>query len=114
MNKRFVINKLLLGGFIALLSSGVLADSAKGQEYYLEYLKPLFGYNGQDFAAQHLKVEWKRYFKKDAKKFIKMYTKKHPEASEFLQSEKFLEIAPDLKDFAMKYAADSGELAACD
>jgi hypothetical protein len=114
MKRGSFIKQLILGSTIALLSTGVLADAAKGQEYYLEYLKPLFGYNGQDFAGQHLKVEWKRYFKKDAKKFIKTYTKKHPEASEFLQSDKFLAIAPDLKDFAIKYAADSGELAACD
>ena len=108
------MKKVLIGLISALISFGTLADPAKGQEFYLEYLRPIFGYNGQDFAQQHLKVEWKRYFKKDAKKFIKTYSKKHPEATEFLNSEKFQEIAPDVKDFAMKYAADSGELAACD
>lgn len=108
------MKKLLLGLMITLFSFGSFADVSKGQEYYLEYLKPMFGYNGQDFASQHLKVEWKRYFKKDAKKFIKKYSKKHPESADFLNSDKFQEIAPDLKDFAMKYAADSGELAACD
>lgn len=98
---------------ISMISCFSYADVSKGQELYLEYLRPVFGYNGQDFASQNLKVEWKRYFKKDAKKFIKKYSKKHPEATEFLNSEKFQEIAPDIKDFAMKYAADSGELAAC-
>jgi len=108
------MKKLLLTLLISLVSFGAFADASKGQEYYLEYLRPLFGYNGQEFAAQHLKVEWKRYFKKDGKKFIKKFAKKHPESAEFLNSEKFQEIAPDIKDFAMKYAADSGELAACD
>ncbi|PML32178.1 hypothetical protein BCT78_16070 [Vibrio breoganii] len=108
------MKKLILGLMIGLLSCGVQADAAKGQEAYLEYLRPLFGYNGQDFASQHLKVEWKRYFKKDAARFIKKYSSKHSEASEFLNSAKFQEIAPDVADFAMKYAADSGELAACD
>jgi hypothetical protein len=107
------MKKIIVGLAISVMSFGVLADATKGQEYYLEYLRPHFGYNGQDFAQQHLKVEWKRYFKKDAKRFIKTYTKKHPEAAEFLASEKFQEIAPDIGDFAMKYAADSGELAAC-
>lgn len=109
MTKKTVV----CGMILALFSGGAVADAVKGQEYYLEYLRPLFGYNGQDFAGQHLKVEWKRYFKKDAKRFIKTYSKKHPEATEFLKSEKFQEIAPDIGDFAMKYAADSGELAAC-
>ncbi|MDG3088311.1 hypothetical protein P7F88_20450 [Vibrio hannami] len=108
------MRKLILGLMVALFSLGAQADASKGQEYYLEYLKPMFGYNGQEFAAQHLKVEWKRYFKKDAKRFIKKFSKKHPESAEFLKSDKFQEIAPDIADFAMKYAADSGELAACD
>lgn len=108
------MRKIILTAILLLVSFGASADAMKGQEYYLEYLRPLFGYNGQEFASQHLKVEWKRYFKKDAKKFIKKYSKKHPDSADFLGSEKFQEIAPDIKDFAMKYAADSGELAACD
>ena len=108
-----MMKQIFLGLMIALFSFGALADVAKGQEYYLEYLRPHFGYNGQEFAAQHLKVEWKRYFKKDAAKFIKKYSKKHSDAAEFLASEKFQEIAPHIRDFAMKYAADSGELASC-
>ncbi|WED20675.1 hypothetical protein L3Q72_08435 [Vibrio sp. JC009] len=108
------MKKLVIGMAVAAMSFGVMADAQKGQEAYLEHLRPLFGYNGQEFAAQHLKVEWKRYFKKDAKRFIKKFSKKHPESAEFLKSDKFQEIAPDIADFAMKYAADSGELAACD
>jgi hypothetical protein len=96
------------------MSFSVMADPDKGQQAYLEHLKPLFGYNGQEFASQHLKVEWKRYFKKDASRFIKMYSKKHPESAEYLASEEFQQVAVDIRDFAMKYAADSGELAACD
>lgn len=107
------MKKVVLGLMVAMMSFGVFADAAKGQQYYLKYLRPHFGYNGQDFAAQHLKVEWKRYFKKDAKKFIKTYSKKHPEAAEFLASEDFQKIAPHVADFAIKYAADSGELPSC-
>ncbi|MDB1123678.1 hypothetical protein [Vibrio algarum] len=107
------MKKIILGLLAAMMSFGACADAAEGQEYYLEYLRPYFGYNGQDFAEQHLKVEWKRYFKKDAKRFIKTYSKKHPESAEFLASEDFQKIAPHIADFAIKYAADSGELAAC-
>ncbi|MGF1733429.1 hypothetical protein [Photobacterium kasasachensis] len=107
------MKKYVLGLMFALASFGVSADAAKGQEYYLEYLRPYFEYNGQEFAEQHLKVEWKRYFKKDGARFIKKYSKKHPNAAEFLASDKFQEIAPHIKDFAVKYAADSGELPSC-
>jgi hypothetical protein len=94
-------------------SANATADADRGQTYYLKFLRPYFEYNGQVFAQQHLKIEWKRYFKKDAEKFIAKYSKKHPSASEFLHSEKFQKIAPHIKDFATRYAADSGELPSC-
>lgn len=101
--------------FVSLmLSSSVFADSDRGQTYYLKFLRPYFEYNGQVFAQQHLKIEWKRYFKKDAERFITKYSKKHPDAEQFLKSDKFQKIAPHIKDFATKYAADSGELPNCD
>jgi hypothetical protein len=107
MKKLFI---LILG---LSMSAGVFADAAKGQKYYLKYLRPHFDYNGEVFAQQHLKIEWNRYFKNDAEKFIKKYSKKHPEAAEFLASDNFQKIAPHVKDFATKYAADSGELPSC-
>lgn len=110
------MKKLLLTSLTALallLSGNSWADAAKGQTYYLKYLKPYFNMKGDEFAQQHLKVEWKSYFKKDGKKFIKKYSQKYPEATEFLQSEEFKKIVPHLKDFTIKYAADSGELPDC-
>ncbi len=106
--------KKIVIAFIALtLSFGVMADAAKGQKYYLKYLRPHFGYNGQKFAEQYLKVEWKRMFKDDAKRFIKVYSKKFPKSAEFLQSNDFKKIAPHIRDFAVKFAADSGALPSC-
>lgn len=102
-----------LGVLMIMPAMPAMADAVKGQKYYLKYLRPYFEYNGQDFSTQHIKAEWKSYFKKDAKKFIKKFSKKHPNAKEFLMSEKFQKIAPDVKDFAIKYAADSGELPSC-
>jgi len=107
------MKKLILMAVGVLLTFNVFADAAKGQKYYLKYLRPHFEINGQEFASQHLKVEWKRLFKKDAKRFIKKYSKKYPESVEFLNGDVFQKIAPDVKDFAVKYAADSGELASC-
>ena len=113
LEEEHTMKKLLVGLVVALLSFSSFADADKGQTYYLKYLKPLFGNNGTEFAQQHLKVEWKSYFKKDAKKFIKIYSEKYPQAAEFLNSETFLKIAPHIEDFAVKYAADSGELPNC-
>lgn len=107
------MKKLIMVTLGLILTFNVFADAAKGQKYYLKYLRPHFVINGQEFASQHLKVEWTRLFKNDSKRFIKEYTKKFPESAEFLNSETFQKIAPDLQDFAVKYAADSGELATC-
>lgn len=108
------MKKLFAAVMLLALSFNIMADVEKGQKYYLKYLRPYFEYNGQKFAEQYLKKEWERMFKKDAKKFIKKFSKKHPNAAEYLKSEEFQKIAPHIKDFAMKYAADSGELPSCD
>jgi len=107
------MKKIMLMIVALMLSSNAFADADKGQKYYLKYLRPYFEINGQDFANKHLKIEWKQLFKKDAKKFIKKYSKKYPSSKEYLASEQFQKIAPHIKDFATKYAADSGEIASC-
>ncbi len=107
------MKKLILGLLIAGVTFSAAADPVKGQKYYLKYMRPLFNYNGQVFAQQHLQLEWQLYFNNDAKKFIEEFSKKHPESEKFLTSKKFQKIAPHLKDFAVKYAADSGELPNC-
>lgn len=107
------MKKLLTLTLGLILAFNVFADATKGQKYYLKYLRPHFEINGQEFASQHLKVEWKRLFKNDSNRFIKEYTKKYPHSAEFLNSKTFQKIAPDVQDFVTKYAADSGELATC-
>ncbi len=98
-----------------MFGANSFADAEKGQEYYLEYLRPIFGdMKGDVFTQKYLTVEWKRMFKKDGARFIKTYTEEFPQAKEFLQSDKFQEIMPDISDFAIKYAADSGEAPTCE
>lgn len=107
------MKKLILGVLIAGVSLSATADPMKGQKYYLKYLRPLFNYNGQVFAQQHLQLEWEAYFAQGSKNFIEEFSKKHPESADFLAGKKFKKIAPHIKDFAIKYAADSGELPNC-
>lgn len=98
-----------------IFGANSFADAEKGQEYYLEHLRPLFNdMKGDVFTQKYLQVEWKRMFRKDGARFIETYSEEFPEAKEFLQSEKFQEIMPDLSDFAIKYAADSGEVPTCE
>ncbi len=106
-----VMSFLLVTSFVA---PNAHADAAKGKKYYKKYLKPLFGnLKGADFTTVRVKAEWKAYFRKGAKKFIKKYSKKYPKAKEFLTSDKFQKIAPHIKDFCIKYAADSGAVPSC-
>ncbi len=111
--RTYKMKKIILLILGIALTFNVFADVAKGQRYYLKYLRPYFQITGNKFAGQNLKIEWKQLFKKKAKKFIKKYSKKYPEASEFLHGDKFQKIAPDVGDFVKKYAADSGEIASC-
>lgn len=107
------MKNLILLAVTLMLTTSAMADPVKGQKYYLKYLRPLFNYNGQVFAEQQLQIDWESYFQEDGKKFIKEFSKKHPKAVEFLASKKFQKIVPHIEDFAVKYAADSGELPNC-
>ncbi|WNO10062.1 hypothetical protein [Teredinibacter sp. KSP-S5-2] len=107
------MKKLILLAVALMLSTSVMADPVKGQKYYLKYLRPYFVYNGQVFASQHIQTEWESYFKNGAEQFISEFSAKHPESADFLASEKFQKMAPHIGDFAIKYAADSGELPNC-
>ncbi len=107
--------KILMILAAAMFAIHSFADAGKGQEYYLEYLKPIFGdMKGEVFTQEYLQVEWKRMFRKEGSRFIEIYSERFPEAKDFLESEKFQEIMPDISDFAIKYAADSGELPTCE
>jgi hypothetical protein len=107
---------LLLTAFITLgfVASTASADAGKGQKLYLKKLKKHFGYNGVKFCAQHTQDEWEELFANDAAGFIKAYGDKHPSAQKFLNSDKFkTKLAPHIKDFAIEYASDSGNVPSC-
>lgn len=96
-----------------VLTSTAYADPATGQKYYLKFFKPKTGYNGTKFAAMHTQAEWKALFENDAAGFKKEFGEKHPELKEFLESETFKKIMNDIRDFAIEYAKDSGNVPSC-
>lgn len=106
---------LLLMAFLGLglVASTASADVAKGQKLYLKFLKDKFGYNGVKFCAMHSQGEWKDLFDNNAAGFIKEFGAKHPDAKTFLEGEAFQKYAPDIKDFAIEYANDSGNVPSC-
>ena len=89
-------------------------DVTKGKNLYIKHLKPLFDdAKGSDITTLYMKIEWKKMFKKDGKRFIKKFSKKYPKSATFLKSKEFTGMIPDLKAFMMKYAVDAGELPSC-
>jgi hypothetical protein len=109
-----VISFLVGVFFVAgLMSTNVFADSAKGQKYYLKYMKNDSGLNGAKFAALHTQAEWKVLFDGNAEKFIAEYSKKFPALEGFLKGDKFPKFMADIRDFCVEFASDSGNVPSC-
>jgi hypothetical protein len=98
---------------LGLMGTNALADAAKGQKYYLKYMKNDSGMNGAKFAAQHTQAEWKALFDGKAEKFIAEYAGKYPALDPFLKGDKFEKFMPDIKDFCIEFASDSGNVPSC-
>lgn len=111
--------KKILGMAFAILvmlgaiSTFAFADPAKGQRYYLKFMKETTGINGAEFSAEHTQAEWAELFDGEAVKFIEDYSKKYPNAADFLKGKKFKKVMPHIKDFLIYYAKDSGNVPAC-
>jgi len=106
---------LLVSAFlvVGMMSSSAFADAAKGQKYYLKYMKDGSGMNGAKFATQHTQAEWKVLFDGTGEKFVTEYSKKYPGLDGFLKGEKFQKFMPDIKDFCIEFASDSGNVPSC-
>jgi hypothetical protein len=107
---------ILLASFllVSVMSSSAFADAAKGQKYYLKFLKKKTGMNGAKFATQHSQSEWKALFANGGEKFISTYSEKYPNLAKFFSSEKFKsKYSEHIADFCIEYANDSGNVPSC-
>ncbi|WP_052433565.1 hypothetical protein [Sulfurospirillum arsenophilum] len=106
---------LLVSAFlvVGIMSTSAFADAAKGQKYYLKYMKDGSGLNGAKFAAQHTQAEWKALFDGKAEKFVAEYSKKYSGLDAFLKGDKFEKFMPDIRDFCIEFASDSGNVPSC-
>ena len=99
---------------VALLSGvSLMADIKKGQKYYLKTLKSKLHKNGTKFAALHTVDEWEELFEEDAEGFIEEFSDKYPKAKKYLNSPKFQKRMPHIRDFAVEYGSDSGNVPTC-
>jgi hypothetical protein len=98
---------------LGLVASTASADPAKGQKIYLKFMKKDFGMNGVKFCQLHSQDEWADLFANDAAKFKEVFIAKFPDAKKFLEGKKFKKLMPHVKDFAIEYANDSGNVPAC-
>ncbi|MDD2384121.1 MAG: hypothetical protein PHN18_08020 [Sulfurospirillaceae bacterium] len=109
-----IIGLLVTAFFVlGLMSTNAMADAAKGQKYYLKYMKNDSGMNGAKFATQHTQAEWKALFAGKGEKFIAEYSAKIPGLKAFLEGDKFAKFMPDIRDFCVEYASDSGNVPSC-
>jgi hypothetical protein len=98
---------------LGLTVSTASADAAKGQKLYLKFMKGSTGLNGGEFATQQTMAEWKELCANSGAGLVDTYAAKFPDAADFLQGDRFKRFQPDICDFLIEYASDSGNVPAC-
>jgi hypothetical protein len=107
---------MLLSAFlmVGVISTSAFADSAKGQKYYLKFMKKKTGMNGGQFAVKHTTAEWKDLFANGGAKFIEKYSKEFPKLDKFFHGAKFKDkYMQHIADFLEHYSKDSGNVPSC-
>ncbi|MDN5377226.1 MAG: hypothetical protein PWQ42_522 [Sulfurospirillum sp.] len=107
---------MVLSAFLMLgvVSTSAFADAAKGQKYYLKFMKKKTGMTGGAFAIKHTTAEWDALFADGGAKFIEKYSKEYPELEKFFTGDKFKEkYMQDIADFLKNYSKDSGNVPSC-
>jgi len=108
MRQLFLILIVLL--VLPALSYG---DSAKGQRYYMKNFKQKFKLNGLDFAQLHTQEEWRTLFDHRGEGFIKEFSATYPKQEQFLHNPKLWKKLQHVRDFAIEYASDTGNIPSC-
>ncbi len=95
------------------LSAGLHADVHRGKMFYMKHMKTKVKMDGASFAKLHTSGEWRQLFADDARGFVAEFSKRYPKYTRFFHSRRFLKKAPDLADFAIRYASDTGRTPTC-
>ena len=98
---------------IGLLNVSAVADIKKGQKHYLKTFKSKFKMNGVKFATLHTQDEWRALFENNAEGFINEFSERYPKAQKLLNNPKSWKKIQHVRDFAIEYASDSGNVPSC-
>ena len=109
------ISKLaLLFALLASLSgSTLIADVKKGQKLYLKTLKSKLKMNGTQFTTLHTVSEWEELFENEGEGFIKEFSERYPKSSKVLHKPNIWKKLQHIRDFAIEYGSDSGNVPSC-
>ncbi len=107
---KIVLVSLLLG---SIGSSALMADVKKGQKIYLKTFKSKFNMNGVKFATLHTQDEWSALFENEGEGFKKEFGERYPKSQKTLSNPKVWGKLQHIKDFAIEYASDSGNVPSC-
>lgn len=101
---------------ILLMTGSTVLSAAtyKGQKIYIESCKECHG-GGQEFAASKKQRVWERLMAKKGEKLAEIHTssKKAQPSWDYFKSRDFTKDAKHIEDFVVEYAADSGNVPAC-
>lgn len=105
---------LLIGALLGSLgSASLMADIKKGQKFYLKTFKSKFNINGVKFATLHTQDEWRALFENEGEGFKKEFSERYPKSAKTLANPKVWKKLQHIKDFAIEYANDSGNVPSC-
>jgi Spy/CpxP family protein refolding chaperone len=96
----------LLG--MAVISTSAFADADKGQKIYSKKLKKACGMDGGKFAKHHTQDEWKEIIQNGKLKDEVTSICKDADISKIKDKH-----IPNLGDFVIEYASDSGNVPSC-
>lgn len=105
---------ILIGVLLGSAGSSVLmADVKKGQKHYLKSFKSKFNINGTKFASLHTQGEWRALFMNEGEGFKKEFSVRYPSSEKTLSDPKVWSKLQHVRDFAIEFANDSGNVPSC-
>jgi len=104
---------LLTAMLVSVASTSALADVKKGQKLYLKTLKSKLNMNGTKFSSLHTVSEWEALFANKGEGFITEFSHDYPKSDKVLHKKNIWKKLQHIRDFAIEYGSDSGNVPSC-
>jgi hypothetical protein len=108
-----IVHRIFLAAVLLLFPLLSAADVHKGKRYYMKYFKQKFKMSASAFSQLHTREEWERLFDDQGRGFIAEFAQAYPKQRPFLTGPGLSKKLPHLRDFAIEYAKDSGNIPTC-